>query len=187
MINRQLVSQLQSSQFRLETCMYAVGLAAALLTVNVLPTRMTLHEHFHGWPFVFMVREGHMPVDFTWLYGPWPIYNPPLLRFDAASLTLNILMCVLLLLSSTVAFDYLLHRSTRRIQFSLRSLLVGTIGAGVGMAILHEFNGGLLEDLLLMFPRYVVWASICLALSAGAHWIILVKLCAFFGEAKQTS
>jgi hypothetical protein len=75
----------------------------------------------HGWPFVYMVREGLVPGGLTIVYGPWPLFSPPLISFELRWLLLNVLCGIILTFLAAVISLYWLRRC-RRLQFGLRSL-----------------------------------------------------------------
>ena len=159
----------------------ALGFAAlylcALVVANVFPYYRQ-QEQEHGWPFVYMVREGRVPGGLTIYYGPWPLDDPPLLKFWPAMLVANVLCGVALAAVASTVPVYWLRVRGRPVHFSLLSLFVLTTLVACICSLLKWFNPS--ANYFSMAVAAIVLSSwfalaffpACMVLMV-AHWLVL--------------
>lgn len=160
-----LVSNQESALYqhpRWFVCCAAIGFAffyaCAFSVANIFPHG----DQQHGWPFVYMVRAWLVPGGLTILYGPWPLDNPPIVKFWPAMLFLNVLCGGLLATVATVVPVYWLRLRQKPVHFSLRSLFVLTTGVACILGLLKWF-----------FPQAnCVWYAA--AIVSEASWLAVV-------------
>jgi hypothetical protein len=128
----------QQPRWLLRTAAWGSALVygCSFLVANIFPHG--LQEH--GWPLIYMVREWRVPGDFTILYGPWPIDDPPLIWFRPTCLLLNVLCGIVLTCLASVVSLYWLRVRRRPLQFSLRGLFGFTAVTACFLALFKCFN-----------------------------------------------
>ena len=166
-------------------CAVALLYAAAMTAINLFPfgggwnptpvRAFAGYAYEHGWPLVYMLRamvNNARTLD----YGPWPVYDSPLIEFRPALLFLNVLCGGLLALSATVIPVYWLRVRRRPLQFSLRAL-VGTItvvACLLGLAKWYNPDWVSLNTalglLLIVLPRVLLYALPAGLILVAAHW-----------------
>ena len=128
----------------------------------------------HGWPLVYMVRATRMPGALSVYYGPWPIFDPPLVSFHVILLAFNVLLGIGLALCAAVIAVYWLRITRTSPRFSLLALL----GFMTAVCCLAAF-----VMMMVVQPSDVVWPMIviaqrcvyivpCLLIVTLVHWML---------------
>ncbi|HUG66410.1 MAG TPA: hypothetical protein VMM76_01585 [Pirellulaceae bacterium] len=153
------------TQLHAETYVTVVLLVAILLAANVLPSGRSADQH--GWPFHYKQHEWRMPGDITILYPPWPFGDPPVRHFDPVMLTTNVLICLGMLVSSTLGVEHLRRRyGPLRLRFGLGSALLGMSL----LCIVFAFVDAHLLLALVLIPYYLSWILIGFVIFACGHY-----------------
>jgi hypothetical protein len=157
--------------------------AAAVVWINLFPffwgwnpyPALSPPHYDHGWPLVYMVRDGINNLR-TFGCGPWPLDDCPLLQFRPTLLLLNILCGGVLALSATVAPVYWLRVRRRPFQFSLRALLGTITVVACLLGMLKWYNPRLVSVktalglLLVVLPQVLLCALPTGLILVAAHW-----------------
>jgi hypothetical protein len=136
----------------------------------------------HGWPFVYMAREVRVPGELhNILYGPWPLFSPPLLSFEPMWLLLDILCGIVLTCLAAAISVYWLRVRRPPIQFSLRSLFVLTTVVACLLGLFKYFvphfgnSYGLWFTIawcMLLLARIFVYIVPVASLVTAVHWVV---------------
>ena len=97
-IMRRKPSDYRQPAWLLRTGVWAAALlySCVVALANTFP-RLYLEGQDHGWPFTYMVRDVQpSDADMSIYYGPWPLYEAPLIQFRAAALLANAVIGVAL-------------------------------------------------------------------------------------------
>jgi hypothetical protein len=155
----------------------------ALISTNVLPRFGWIDfytpddVYVHGWPVPYMSRELIANRDMSHVYfGPWPFGqwfgystsgNPPLIKFNAGSLAVDILVAVVLLWLSVKSVHTMCAARQIRLRFTLRQMLVvmtvACVGFG-GMGGVARHAGVLVSAVFYAFFTFLflAWLPKCL-------------------------
>jgi hypothetical protein len=137
----------------------------------------------HGWPFVYMVRATHVGGELhNILYGPWPLFSPPLVSFWPMWLLLDVL-CGIVLMGLAVAIAlYWLRVRRQPLQFGLRNLFLFMTVVACLLGLFKFFNPGFGETFGLWFT--IAWCMLLLSqilvyivpvalVATVAHWVVV--------------
>jgi hypothetical protein len=136
----------------------------------------------HGWPFVYMVREWRIQGPLTMVYGPWPLWSPPVVSVEPGLLLLNILCGTLLTCLAPVICLYWLRVRRRPLQFSLCTLFASTAVVACLLSLLRllypelgDWHWGALEIAwcFLRLTQVFVYFVPAALLFTAAHWAVL--------------
>jgi hypothetical protein len=133
--------------------------------------------YVHGWPMLYMSRQLAAVPDMGHVYfGPWPFGhwygsfgNPPLIKFNAGSLIVDILVAVVLLWVSVKSVHKMCAAWEIRPRFTFRQMLilmtVACVGFG-GIGGVASHAGVLVSTLFYAFfaVLFLTWLPKCLVL-----------------------
>ena len=152
----------------------AIFYSCVFLAANICPHG--LQEH--GWPFVYMVREWRVPGGLTFVYGPWPLYSPPLVSFEPMWLVLNILCGIVLTCLAAAITLFWLRVCPRPLQFSLRILFGFAIVVACLLGLIkyfepNQWNMIFVALIALLFARMFAYVVPIACLVVAAHWTVV--------------
>jgi hypothetical protein len=162
-------------------------IGCAILAVNIYPRvrwgsvnyYMPHDVYEHGWPIPYMSRELVAEPDMgSVFYPPWPFGrhwplmggrfgNPPVVRFTARWLIVDVLVGLVVLLLSARFIDRVCAKTQIRARFNLRQLFAITTVGCVCFAIVRLFGTEIVAYPMFLsihiLPNCLVMLSLALA------------------------